>query len=205
MIEDPPLLDIARTMRRPAAALVKKFRGVPTSFLVDAMEGRGGLDWRIKPIGPVMPFVGSALTCDCGPADNLALCAAVAECRAGDVLVAATGGFTGTAVVGDLLLGIAKNRGAVAFVTDGLVRDQNDIEALAFPCYGIGATPNSAKPATAPAASACRSSAVGFKSPPATSSSAIATGSSLSRSKRPRPFWHRSMRCARPRPRCSPR
>ena len=143
MIEDPPLLDIARTMRRPAAALVKKFRGVPTSFLVDAMEGHGALDWRIKPIGPVMTFVGSALTCDCGPADNLALCAAVAECRAGDVLVAATGGFTGTAVVGDLLLGIAKNRGAVAFVTDGLVRDQNDIEALAFPCYGIGATPNS--------------------------------------------------------------
>jgi 4-hydroxy-4-methyl-2-oxoglutarate aldolase len=143
VIEDPPLLDIAATIRRPAAAVVKQFRGVPTSFIVDAMEGHGALDWRIKPIGPVMPFAGTALTCDCGPADNLALCAAVAQCKAGDVLVAATGGFTGTAVVGDILIGIAKNRGAVGFVTDGLVRDLNDIEALAFPCYGIGATPNS--------------------------------------------------------------
>jgi len=46
-------------------------------------------------------------------------------------------------VVGDLLLGIARNRGAVAFVTDGLVRDQNDIEALGLPCFARGATPNS--------------------------------------------------------------
>jgi 4-hydroxy-4-methyl-2-oxoglutarate aldolase len=42
-----------------------------------------------------------------------------------------------------LLLGIAKNRGAVAFVTDGLVRDLSDIEALGLPCYAAGATPNS--------------------------------------------------------------
>jgi 4-hydroxy-4-methyl-2-oxoglutarate aldolase len=46
-------------------------------------------------------------------------------------------------VVGDLLLGVARNRGAVAFVTDGLVRDQADIEALGLPCYAAGATPNS--------------------------------------------------------------
>jgi 4-hydroxy-4-methyl-2-oxoglutarate aldolase len=91
----------------------------------------------------VRPFAGVALTCHCGPADNLALCAAVAQCEPGDVIVAATDGFTGTSVVGDLLLGIAKNRGAAAFVTDGMVRDQNDIEALALPCYAMGATPNS--------------------------------------------------------------
>jgi 4-hydroxy-4-methyl-2-oxoglutarate aldolase len=46
-------------------------------------------------------------------------------------------------VAGDLLLGIAKNRGAAGFVTDGLVRDANDIEALGLPCYAMGTTPNS--------------------------------------------------------------
>ena len=45
--------------------------------------------------------------------------------------------------MGDILVGMAKNRGATAFVTDGVVRDQNDIEALDFPCYAMGATPNS--------------------------------------------------------------
>jgi 4-hydroxy-4-methyl-2-oxoglutarate aldolase len=143
MIGDPPVLDIARRHAPPPEALVAPFRDTPTSFIVDAMGGRGALDWRIKAIGPVRPFAGVALTCHCGAADNLALCAAVARCEPGDVIVAATDGFTGTSVVGDLLLGIAKNRGAAAFVTDGMVRDQNDIEALALPCYAMGATPNS--------------------------------------------------------------
>lgn len=123
--------------------LVDQFRATPTSFIVDAMGGRGAMDWRIKPIGAPLPLLGVALTCHCGPADNLALCAAVAQCQPGDVLIAATDGFAGTAVVGDLLLGIAQNRGASGFVTDGLVRDQNDIEALGFACFAIGATPNS--------------------------------------------------------------
>lgn len=143
MIEDPPLLRMARNAPRPSAETVEKFRNTPTSFIVDAMGGRGALDWRIKPVGGIIPFVGVAFTCNCGPADNLALCAAVAKCQPGDVIVAATNGFTASSVVGDLLLGIAKNRGAVAFVTDGMVRDQNDIEALGLPCYAMGATPNS--------------------------------------------------------------
>ncbi|HTT12464.1 MAG TPA: RraA family protein [Burkholderiaceae bacterium] len=144
MIEDPPLLTIRRTIERPERALVEAFAGTPTGFVVDAMQGRGALDSRIKPL-PGMPdrFVGTALTCRNGPADNLALAAAVSLCAPGDVLVAATDGFTGCAVVGDLLLGIAKNRGACAFVTDGLVRDLTDMQALVFPAFAAGVSPNS--------------------------------------------------------------
>ncbi len=143
MIEDPPLLDIANSVNRSATLLVSHLQNTPTSFIVDAMGGRGALDWRIKNIGKPRNFVGIALTCYCGPADNLALCAAVQQCLPGDVIVASTEGFTGTSVVGDLLLGIAKNRGAIAFVTDGLIRDVSDIESLDFPCFAMGITPNS--------------------------------------------------------------
>jgi 4-hydroxy-4-methyl-2-oxoglutarate aldolase len=144
MIEDPPLLTIRRTIERPDRSLIEGFANTPTSFIVDAMQGRGALDSRIKPCpGTPNRFVGTALTCLNGPADNLALGAAVALCEAGDVLVAATDGFGGCAVVGDLLLGIAKNRGAVAFVTDGLVRDLTDVQALAFPAFAAGVSPNS--------------------------------------------------------------
>ena len=142
MIEEPPLLIIAKTIERPVAAAVEAFRGAPTSFVVDALGGSGALDWRIKPL-VAASLVGVALTCDCGPNDNLALCAAVAQCQPGDVLIAATGGFFGAAVVGDLLLGIARNRGAAGFVTDGLVRDLTDLEAVALPVYAMGLTPNS--------------------------------------------------------------
>jgi 4-hydroxy-4-methyl-2-oxoglutarate aldolase len=144
MIDDPPLLTIRRTIERPERAVIDAFAGTPTGFIVDAMQGRGALDYRVKPF-PGMPsrFVGAALTCLNGPADNLALAAAVSLCASGDVLVAATDGFSGCAVVGDLLLGIAKNRGAVAFVTDGLLRDLTDIQGLAFPAFATGVSPNS--------------------------------------------------------------
>jgi 4-hydroxy-4-methyl-2-oxoglutarate aldolase len=142
MIEEPPHLTIASTIWRPEASLVERLRGAPTSFVVDAMGGAGALDWRIKPIVGIS-LLGVALTCDCGPCDNLALNAAIAQSQIGDVLVVATGGFAGAAVVGDLLLGIARNRGVVGFVTDGLVRDLVDLEALKLPVFASGVTPNS--------------------------------------------------------------
>jgi 4-hydroxy-4-methyl-2-oxoglutarate aldolase len=143
LIEEPPLLEIAKRFERPAETSVAAFRETPTSFVVDAMGGLGAMDWRIKSIGNAGSFAGVALTCHCGPADNLALCAAAAQCGPGDVLVAATDQFTGSSVAGDLLLGIAKNRGAAALVTDGLIRDLSEIEALGLPCCAMGASPNS--------------------------------------------------------------
>jgi 4-hydroxy-4-methyl-2-oxoglutarate aldolase len=144
MIDDAPLLTIRHTFQRPPRALIEAFIGTSTGFIVDAMDGRGALDRRIKPPpGTPARFVGTALTSQNGPADNLALCAAVALCAPGDVLVAGTDGFDGCAVVGDLLLGIARNRGAAGFVTDGLLRDLTDIQALDFPAFAAGVSPNS--------------------------------------------------------------
>lgn len=142
MIEEPPLLTIARDIARPDRAIVERFAGVPTSFLCDAMGGGGALDQRIKPLA-MKAVLGVALTCECGPADVMPLQAAVARSQPGDVLVAATGAFTGTAVVGDLLLGIARNRGVVGFVSDGLIRDRIEVEALGLPVYAAGVSPNS--------------------------------------------------------------
>ncbi len=144
MIKDPPLLTIRRDFPRLSAATVKAFAGVPTGYVVDAMGGRGGLDYRIKPLAPQKtPLVGVAMTCACGPADNLALFGALATAQAGDILVAATDAFTATSVTGDLLLGMAKNRGILGLVTDGLVRDLVGILSVGLPVYCAGITPNS--------------------------------------------------------------
>jgi len=142
MIEETPPLVFAPAVEGPPLALVERFRGASTSFIVDAMGGSGALDWRIRPVVGASVF-GVALTCDCGPNDNLALIAAVAESEPGDVIVAATGGFCGAAVTGDLLIGVARNRGVAGFVTDGLVRDLAEIEALGLPIYAMGVTSNS--------------------------------------------------------------
>lgn len=144
MIEDAPKIHIAESFRRPRADQLAALHGVPTGFVVDALGGRGALDHRVKPVVPEQAaFCGPALTCDAGPADNLAAFAALPHLQPGDVLVAATGGHTGCAIAGDLLLGMARNCGASAFVTDGCVRDVPGIRGVGLPCFAAGVTPNS--------------------------------------------------------------
>ena len=144
MIEDAPPIRVAPELRRPRAEQVAALRDVPTGFVVDALGGGGALDYRVKPVIPEQSgFCGVAVTCDAGPADNLAVFAALAHVQPGDVVVATTGAHTGCAVAGDLLLGMARNCGAVAFVTDGCVRDIPGIRGVGLPCFALGVTPNS--------------------------------------------------------------
>jgi 4-hydroxy-4-methyl-2-oxoglutarate aldolase len=143
MIEDHPLLRIRRNFPRPTAEQVAAFAGLQTGYVVDALGGSGALDPAIKPIGGTGAFCGVAVTCDDGPADNLATYASLTVVQPGDVVIATAHGFTRTAVLGDLLLGMLRNAGAAAFVTDGCVRDIAGIRAVGLPCYAAGVTPNS--------------------------------------------------------------
>ncbi|MGI9488709.1 MAG: RraA family protein [Geminicoccaceae bacterium] len=146
MIGDPAKLVIRRPRNRPTEAAITRFASRSTSFIVDAMQGRGGLGQRIKPLDPTSRFAGSALTARAGARDNLAALAALDLIQPGDVLVIATQGFTGTAVLGDNMARIAKQRGAVAVVTDGAVRDADEIRAIGLPVFASAITPNSAFP-----------------------------------------------------------
>ena len=105
MIEEPPLLTIARTMRRPTADQIAAFQDVPSGFVVDALNGGGALSSDIQPIGAGRDLrciaAGPALTADCGPADILATLAALKFIQPGDVVVAAFAGHQGCAAAGD--------------------------------------------------------------------------------------------------------
>ena len=143
MIDEVPAIQTL-PVQRPDPALVEQLRGTPTGFLCDAMGGTGALDHRLHPaIADQFAFCGVALTCHTGPADNLALIHALASVQPGDVLVAATDGHTACAVTGDLVLGMARNAGAVGFVTDGCVRDLVGIRQVGLPAWAMGVTPNS--------------------------------------------------------------
>jgi 4-hydroxy-4-methyl-2-oxoglutarate aldolase len=144
MIENPPVLTIYRGHRRPDAALIEAFRGTLTSHLVDAMDGRGAVDWRIKPLDPANArFVGPALTAHSHPADIYGMVGAALEAEPGDVIMCANESYTGTAIIGDLAAGMMRNKGVAAFVTDGLARDRAGIVASGLPVFAMGITPNS--------------------------------------------------------------
>jgi 4-hydroxy-4-methyl-2-oxoglutarate aldolase len=144
MLDNPPLLTIHRGFRRPDRALIEAFRGAQTSHLADAMDGRGALDYRIKPLDPTnASFVGPAITAFAYPADIVAMFGALSEAEPGDVIVVANDAYTRTAVFGDIAAGMMKNKGVAAFVTDGLARDKAGIVATGLPVFCQGIQPNS--------------------------------------------------------------
>jgi 4-hydroxy-4-methyl-2-oxoglutarate aldolase len=144
MLKDPPLLTVRRMWQRPDAFTLGRLKGVQTGQAVDAMQGRGALDAAIKAIDPGNAFfLGTALPCETGPNDNLAILAAVALAQPGDVIMAASEGFAQSAVVGDNVTMVAKGKGAAAIVIDGMARDIAGIAPVGLPVFARGITPNS--------------------------------------------------------------
>ena len=140
---EPAKLTIRKTFPRPSEADVAAFRSAPTGWVVDALGRRGALAHWIRPISRNARFVGAALTVRTRPVDNLAPYAALKFARPGDVLVVAADGSDSASVLGDILLGMARNAGIVAAVTDGLVRDVAGIDEVGIPVFARALSPNS--------------------------------------------------------------
>lgn len=144
MLEDPPLLTIRKAWPRPAPETLARIRGVQTGQAVDAMEGRGALDAAIKALDPACcTILGTAITCETGPNDNLAILGALALAQPGDVLVSASESFAHSAVFGDNTAIMAKNKGLAGVVVDGMMRDLAGLLPVGIPLFCRGITPNS--------------------------------------------------------------
>jgi len=147
MLEVPPILTIRRHFDRPDPVLVAKLEGALTGNVADSLGGRAALDPAIKPLAgcpkAMQSLIGPAFTCQCAPSDHLGAMGAIAHAEPGDVIVAATEGYRGVAVMGDLMLGMARNKGLAGLVTDGPVRDVEGIFEVGLPVFCTGINPDS--------------------------------------------------------------
>lgn len=140
---EPPALTIRRNWPRASLPIIERFKDVPTGFVVDALGRAGAIDHLIRPVWPGGAFAGPALPVWTTPRDNLAPYAALSVARPGDVMLIATGDSEGFSVIGDLIIGMMRNSGIVAVVTDGLVRDVAGIRDVGIPVHARGVSPNS--------------------------------------------------------------
>ena len=85
-------------------------------------------------------MAGPALTVKVRPGDNLMLHRALDLAEPGDVIVVDAGGDVTTAIMGDLMLAHAKQRGVAGLVINGAVRDVDSIRAQDLPLYAAGVT-----------------------------------------------------------------
>jgi 4-hydroxy-4-methyl-2-oxoglutarate aldolase len=106
-----------------------------TATVYEAGGRRGFVDADMHRIVPGSRAAGPARTVRCGQGDNLMVHAAMAEVRAGDVLVLTMPEPAPFALFGDLLATQASGQGAAAVLVDASVRDVEDLAELGLPVW----------------------------------------------------------------------
>ena len=105
---------------------IDPWRVVPVAIAVDLVRDHGQIDPDIRPLNPPgrQPrLFGRAVTALCEPPDFGAVLHALDQIMPGDVLMIAANGHRQTAMIGEILAGHLRRRGAAGLVCDGAIRD----------------------------------------------------------------------------------
>ena len=106
------------------------------SATVYEASGRQGLiDTDLVQVIPGSRAAGPARPVRCGQGDNLMVHAAMAHAEPGDVLVLTMPEPEPVALIGELLVTQAKQRGVAALLVDASVRDTGDLAEIGLPVW----------------------------------------------------------------------
>lgn len=126
------------TFARIDADLVAAFSAIQAATIHEAQGGIGAASATIRPLDRKMSLCGPAFTIKMPPADNLALHQALYLAQPGDVLVVDCGGYTEAGQWGGILMEAAKARGIAGLITNGSVRDTDELIEGGFPVFSRG-------------------------------------------------------------------
>lgn len=117
------------------------FQDLSPCTLADVLTREQVMDMSIRPLWQGVPRVaGPAYTVRSPAGDNLMLHAAIYRAEPGSIIVMEAGDVN-YAVAGGNVCAVAQERGVVAFVIDGVVRDLAEIRKLGFPVFARGVSP----------------------------------------------------------------
>jgi RraA family protein len=131
------ILDIPR---RPAPRLVAELGKMVTPHLSDSMERLYAGGPQLRPMHKGGKLAGPAYTVKTTPGDNLLVHKALDTAQKGDVIVVDAGGVCENAIIGELMMSRARQRGVAGIVIWGAIRDSAEIAAGTYPVYAAGVT-----------------------------------------------------------------
>jgi RraA family protein len=131
---------ICKRERKVDAATVARFRGLPVANISDSMARMTAGGPRLRPLHAGGALAGPALTVKTRPGDNLMIHKALDIADAGDVIVVDGGGELTNALIGEMMVAHAQQRGIAGLVLNGAIRDYDSIHAGAFPVFAAGVT-----------------------------------------------------------------
>lgn len=120
------------------ATLIEAFRSCSVANISDNLDRAVGAV-GIRPFAKKARLAGRALTVRTAAGDNLFIHKALDEVFAGAVLVVDGNGFEGRSLIGEIMVAIARSRGAAGCVIDGAIRDAESISAGDFPVFARSA------------------------------------------------------------------
>lgn len=123
-----------------SAELVETFRLLPVANVSDCMGRLYAGGTALRPMHTNGVLAGPAFTVKCRPGDNLMLHKAIDLAEPGDVIVVDGGGDLNNALMGELMLAHAVNRGIAGFVLYGSLRDLDAFRNTNLPTYAVGVT-----------------------------------------------------------------
>lgn len=132
---------VSRDIERVSPELVAQASKFQAAILADVGGRRGTLNGRVKPLSPKMKVAGPAITVEVRPGDNLAIHAALAIAKPGDVIVVDGKGDQTCALIGEIMATQAHATGIAGFVIDAAVRDSHELANGDFPVFSAGLNP----------------------------------------------------------------
>ena len=125
--------------------IVERWRNVPVAVIADVSNGACQIDPRIRPLCPAgqqPKLFGFAVTALCAPPDFGAVLTALDLVKKGDVLMIAAQGNSQRAMIGEILGGHLRRRGAAGLICDGSIRDVAELASWKdLSCYSRFITP----------------------------------------------------------------
>lgn len=131
---------VCAVRRRVDTRWVERFRELPVANISDVMSRMtaGGAALHAMHAGGRM--VGPAVTVKTRPGDNLMVHKALDIAEPGDIVVVDAGGDLTNAIIGELMVAHAAQRGLGGIVIFGAIRDSEEIAEGSFPVFAAGVT-----------------------------------------------------------------
>lgn len=129
-------------INRADRELLDQFKDFPVANIDDAMGRTSAVEQNIRPLNNTK-LIGTAFTVKVAQGDNLFLHKAMDLAQPGDVIVIDSMGTKNRAIFGELMASYCKLRGITAMVTDGCVRDSEELSSWDdMAIYAGGISPN---------------------------------------------------------------
>jgi len=135
------MYEINKLVDRPSKDIISQLSKFGVAMIADSMGRYGAMKPYIRPVASGMRIAGPAFTVQTYRSDNLMIHIALELAQEGDILIVDSGEVTNAGLWGELMTTMALKKKLGGIVTDGAIRDSEEIIGSKFPVFSKSISP----------------------------------------------------------------